>query len=54
MGNSSYIEHWNQRMQAHHAQSVKAQEAISWSIEHQWQPFASYFRADRAGLTTLF
>jgi SAM-dependent methyltransferase len=43
---ASAIEHWNQRVRAHHAQSIKAQEATSWSTEDQWQPFASYFRAD--------
>ena len=45
MGNSSPTEHWNQQVRAHHAQSIKAQKATSWSTEDQWQPFASYFRA---------
>lgn len=43
---ASSIEYWNQQVRAHHAQSIKAQEATSWISEDQWQPFASLFRAD--------
>ena len=43
---ASSIEYWNQQVRAHHAQSIKAQEATSWITEDQWQPFASHFRAD--------
>jgi SAM-dependent methyltransferase len=41
----SAIAHWKHRVEAHHAQSIRAQDEAQMS-EDFWAPFASFFRVD--------
>lgn len=41
----SAADRWQERVEAHHAQSLKAQELIE-PIEDFWRPYAARFRAD--------
>ena len=43
---SSAIEYWKERVESHHAQSIKAQRESSWPETDAWGPFASYFKDD--------
>lgn len=43
---SSAIQYWKDRIEAHHAQSLKVQAETSWSQGDFWRPFAQFFKQD--------
>ena len=41
---NSAIKYWKERVERHHAQSIKAEQESSWPQTDAWGPFASYFK----------
>ena len=43
---TSAIEYWKNRVESHHAQSLKIQADAHWSSGDFWRPFAQFFKQD--------